>query len=186
MLFSLAGDLPWSRLVGVYRQWASTQKMPLRTNEALRRRLHQNGYSCKSFGEYLSPSAVASMIGIDVWSVRYWIRKGWLPAHREGTQFYVSRTELRRLARTRPKLFICKSEADLMQLLCDRELSASIIRTQSKVRTGKPQRIRCLTNRQVYPSVTAAAAAVFVNRESISKAIRRNGRCAGHRWEYVI
>lgn len=186
MLFSLAGDMPWTAVVNTYWRWARGQDMPHRTEKALRRRIHINGYSCKSFGAYIDAAAVGQLLGIEGNSVRRWLRLGWLPGFREGTKWYVSRQELVRFAKKRPDLFQERPEADLMQLFCDPLLAKELANRHDRLRNGKRQPIFCVETGRVYGSMAEASEAVYVKRQSLSKAMRRNRPCAGYHWQFLV
>ena len=185
MLFSLAGDVPFSSLVRTYHQWASTEKFQYRTAEALMHRLKKNGYSARSFGEWLDTRAVSQFLGISVFKVRYWITTGLIRGHREGRRWYISRTGLRDLARRRPDLFQEQEETVLIQLLCDPTLAKELSERDERLPHGKRQRIRCIETGRVYKSMAEAGRHVYVCGRAISKAMLLGKPCAGLHWEFV-
>ena len=185
MLFSLTGDMPWSAVVATYRRWAKAENYPYRTERALRRKVHISGYSCKSTGEWLDTAAIGAYLGIEGNSVRRWVRNNWLPAYREGIKWYVSREKLRRFAKQRPDLFQERPEADLLQLLCDPILAKQLANRHARVRHGKRLPICCLETGKVYASMADAADAIYVRRQSLSRAMRENRPCAGYHWQFL-
>lgn len=185
MLFSLTGDMPWSAVVKAYHRWATAEKFPYRTEKALLRRVHVYGYSAKAVGEWLDPPAIGQLLGIGGNQVRRWIVQGWIRGHQEGVKWYISRKDLRDLAKRRPDLFQDRPETNLMQLLCDSALAKQLSKSSGRLRLGKGQKIRCLETGRTYNSMADAAEKIFVVRQTLSKAMREGRPCAGYSWKFV-
>jgi hypothetical protein len=185
MLFSLAGDMPFSRIKQVYDSWCNTHGLPIRTDRALRRRLEDNGYSLRSVGEWLTTAMVAELIGTSTLAIARWCNNGWVTVHREGHRRYISRKSLRKLARQRPILFSGANRDNLFQLLEDDELVTSIRQQYPTRAWAQPVKVRCIQTGKVYPSIKSAALAVYVTPQAIRHAINRGYRTAEYNWERV-
>lgn len=185
MLFSLTGDLPWSFVINAYHGWAAKQNLPYRTPKALLRRVHVKGYSAKAVGEWLDTTAIGQLLGIQGNQIRRWVVKGWIRGHHEGVRWYVSRNDLRDLARRRPGLFQGRPVQDLTQLLCDVELATELSKRHERLRHGRRLRIRCIETGRIYPSMADAGKHVHIGRQALSKAMREGRPCAGYSWKFV-
>lgn len=149
------------------------------------RRVHVHGYSAKSTGEWIDAAGVGELLGIEGNTVRRWIKNGWMRGHHEGVKWYVSRKNLRALARARPHLFQGRPASDLNQLLCDHHLAEQLSEHHQRLRQGARSRIKCLDTGRVYPSMADAAKKLFVHRQALSKAMREDRPCLGMRWQFV-
>ena len=185
MLFSLAGDVPWSCVVHAYHRWASAKKLPYRSAKALASKVEKNGYSAKAVGEWLDAAAIAELLGITSGQIRRWIANGWIHGHHEGVKWYISRKALRDLAKRRPGLFQGRPATDLTQLLCDSVLAKELSERHERMRHGQKLRIRCVETGRTYESMAEAGRKVHVGRKALSQAMHRGRPCAGFHWIFV-
>jgi hypothetical protein len=182
-LEALVGDVPFSLVVRRFNRWAADNGRPARSEKAIASRCKRSGLPLRCHGDWLSLRGVAEILGCSRARVRAWVHRGWLRAHRI-TYVYVSRLDLRRLARFRPHLFAGIDRWRLFQLLEDEAMAETIARLYP--RSGRaPKPTRCVETGRVWPTIQAAAKAVHVHRRAITIAVQCGGTCAGYHWELL-
>lgn len=184
-LCSMAGDMPWSKVVHHYRSWATAKGLPLRTERAMRKQLEMRGISLQCYGSWVTTTTVAEMIGTSSAAIRRWVANGWVESYAEGSKNYISRRSLRSLATERPILFSGGDRMLLFELLEDAELVDSIRQQYPKRVWNLPTRVRCIDTGKVYPSISRASRAVYVTSQALRQGLQRGHRIAGYRWEKV-
>jgi hypothetical protein len=118
-----------------------------------------------------------------------WIERGLLPAWRRravagATRFYVARRDLVAFAKEHPELLGGIPAQRLVMALEDERLAAEIAEKHRR-RPAAARRVRAVEAGKVFPSVRAAARAMWVTHQAIQFALRSGGTCAGFHWEEV-
>ena len=185
-LLELAGDLPFPMLCRKFNRQAAQQGWPIRSPGSIRTAIYRHHGSSYPVGEWLTVAQAGLMLGGSSAMVRHWVRRGWLPA-RTFTAVtkpfsYVSRTDLRILARKRPALFGGVPEAVLNEVLCDEKLAEHISAHYPR-RQAAPTPVRQVETGRRYPSIRAAALAAQVSYQAIQWALRTQKPIAGGHWQ---
>jgi hypothetical protein len=170
----LAGDVPWPALPQTYCNTVAQLGYPKRTGTALRRKCNDLGLSRAAIGRWVNAGLICQLMGVSYEAVQTLMRSDLLPGTRfggtRGHRYYFKRTDLRALARTHPHLFGGLSTAALTQLFDDPKLAKRV----AELGLPKHQQRRpvlCVETGKVYPSLSAAARAVFVTPKCISCAV---------------
>ena len=187
-LLELAGDLPFPMLCRRFNRMAALQGWPSRSPGSIRTAIYRNQGSSYSVGEWITVAQAGLMLNGSSAMVRHWVRRGWLPA-RTFTAVskpfsYVSRTDLRILARSRPELFGGLSQATLNEVLCDEALAEHLAANYPR-RQAAPTPVRQVETGRRYPSIRAAALAAQVSYQAIQWALRTQRPIAGGHWQFV-
>jgi hypothetical protein len=181
----LAGNVPSDRLCRSYNHWASCNGYPLRTRLALVVMAGRLRLSLRTYGSYVTPGLITSLLPFSAQVCDRWIRLGWLPVYRPpGSRHrYIARADLVAFARARPlELAGCSYEV-LMQLLEDHALAVLIAGFPSR-RANTPKAVLCVESGRVYPSICAAARAHYVVHRAITWAIETGNCAAGRHWTW--
>jgi len=187
----LAGDQPWSLATAAYGLWASAHGYPRRSPHALRFAASSHGLSIVSEGQWIRLSVLRQALGLSITVTDRLRAKGILRVHAEGPgRHYISRTEIRRLARRRPDLFAGVDPSHLAILLDpdayrDQRLIEDLASRPVAYRHGRPRPVICLTTGERFPSAEAAGQAVFVTSPAIRQAILRRTPSAGKHWGWL-
>jgi DNA-binding transcriptional MerR regulator len=170
----LAGDVPWPALPQVYWNTVRQHGYPQRTGTALRRKCNDLGLSRAAIGRWVNAGLICQLMEISYEAVQTWMRNGLIEGKRfgetKGHRYYFTRSSLRALARTHPHLFGGLSTAALTQLFDDPKLAKQV----AELGLPKHQQRRpvlCVETGITYPSLSAAARAVFVTPKCISCAL---------------
>ena len=174
----LLGDQPFAVVVSMYRKWASTKAMPLRTPRAIKCQAYRLQQSLRPTGLWLSSSAIGEMLGKDRSTVKLWANNGWVK--RRGR--VMSRAGVQQLARDRPWIFGGCNRSGMVQLLEDEALVDSILEAYPS-RYGRPMQVVCSTTGRRYRSARAAAKACYLDRCTVTTAIREGREAFGLRFE---
>jgi hypothetical protein len=185
----LAGELPAKRAITVYRRWANREGFPARSAMAIEQAAYRHGLSLAATGEWLTVGGIAGLLGIAGDTPLGWIERGLLPAWRRrslkaATRFYVARRDLVAFAKAHPELLGGIPEQRLVMAIEDDRLAAEIAATHRR-RPAAARRVRAVEAGKVFPSVRAAARAMWVTKPAIQFALRKGGTCAGFHWEEV-
>lgn len=182
-LSSLAGDLPWRMVPGVFNRGR-----PYRTPTALRRKADGLGLLRRSVGQFVTAGAITAATGLSYETVRRWILTGELVARRYGKggafPYFIRRQDLRAFARRHPEPFGGLTEAELIQLL-DSEMLAAEIAVMGLPRYTQLVEVECVETGKRFPSILAAAAAAFVTPQRMRVVCNRGGRANGRRYRRV-
>ena len=186
----MAGNTPLPLLTKVYNQWARVMGYSLRTQKAILRRGYEIGLSFELVGDWITCEYIAGVLGCHRSRPGEWVEDGLLKAWRTGRGVrrkpYIRREWLREMARSHSEKLAGYGEGPLTVLLEDDELVEWLMGLgQRRPRPTPRKRVRCVDTGRVYPSIKAAAAAVFVTHRAITHAIRRGTRSAGCRWEFM-
>jgi hypothetical protein len=188
ILDSLAGDMPLHMLITTYQNTAAQYKLPKRNPYAIYQKLKHLKIKWRSTGEWITPNEVAIMMGVDWKTVKRLIDNKKLTVKRfidaPHTQCYVSRTDLRKLARKHPEIFGGMAEVDLVQLL-DSEHCAAKIAAMALPKRKQKKRVICIETGEVFESISAAARAAFVVRQGIQRAITHGGAANGRHYAWA-
>lgn len=173
-LHLLAGDVPWPELPKIYWNTVRQHGYPRRTSTALRRKCNDLGLQRAAIGKWVNAGLICQLMGVSYEAVQTWMRNGWLPGKRFGTtrghRYYFTRASLRALAQTHPHLFGGLSIANLTQLFDNSTLAEEIAALDlPKHQQRRP--VRCVETGIVYPSISAAARAVYVTPKCIYDAL---------------
>ena len=185
----LAGDVPWPALPQTYWNTVRQHGYPKRTGTALRRKCNDLGLGRAAIGRWVNAGLICQLMGISYEAVQTLMRSGLLPGTRfggtRGHRYYFKRTDLRALARTHPHLFGGLSTAALTQLFDEPKLAKRVAELGlPKRRQRRP--VLCVETGITYPSLSAAARAVYVSVKCISCALDRPDKTsASYTWRSV-
>ena len=185
----LAGDVPWPALPQTYWNTVRQHGYPARTATALRRKCNDLGLSRAAIGRWINAGLICKLMGISYEAVQTLMRSGLLPGTRfggtRGHRYYFKRTDLRRLAATHPHLFGGLDCAALTQLFDDEKLAKRVAELQlPRLQQRRP--VLCVETGITYPSLSAAARAVYVTPKCISSALDRPDKTsASFTWRSV-
>ena len=182
----LAGDVPWPALPQTYWNTVRQHGYPRRTATALRRKCNDLGLQRAAIGRWVNAGLICKLMGISYEAVQTLMRSGLLPGTRfggtRGHRYYFKRTDLRRLAGSHPHLFGGLGSAALTQLLDDEKLAKRVAELQlPRLQQRRP--VLCVETGITYPSLSAAARAVYVTPKCISSALDRPDKTsASYTW----
>jgi len=182
----LAGDVPWPALPKAYWCTVRLRGYPRRTATALRRKCNDLGLSRAAIGRWINAGLICQLMGVSYEAVQTWVRRGLISGtrfgHTRGHRYYFKRSDLRALARTHPHLFGGLSTAALTQLFDNAALAKQVVALGlPKRRQRRP--VLCVETGIIYPSVSAAARAVYVTPKCISCALDRPDKTsASYTW----
>jgi hypothetical protein len=170
----LAGDVPWPALPQVYWNTVRQHGYPKRTGTALRRKCNDLGLQRAAIGRWVNAGLICKLMDISYEAVQTWMRNGLLPGTRfgetKGHRYYFKRCDLRRLAGTHPHLFGGLDCAALTQLFDEPKLAKRVAELGlPKHQQRRP--VRCVETGTTYPSISAAARAVYVTPKCIHDAL---------------
>lgn len=185
-LLELAGDHPFPMLCRMYNRMAGNQGWPLRKPQGIRSAVYRYGGTTYAVGEWITVTQACHMLGGSNRLVDYWIEKGWIPC-RSFTKSakcyrYISRSDLRRLARERPHVFGGIDKATLNEVLCDERLAEHIAANHPRRHSIPAPVIQVETVRR-FPSIKAAARATYVTHQALQYALRTQKPIAGFHWK---
>jgi hypothetical protein len=192
-LIEITGDAPWHLAPRRYNQWATAHGFTERTRWAMGARLKRIGMAADGCGEWLTPSLMHRLLGVAKNRPRGWVQR-WPDILRPCCPFgpsgrvYVRRSDIRRLARLHPEEFAGISRANLVMLLESEQLADQIADAYPHPPTPslkQPRPVINITTGDRFPSVTAAAQAVYVHQSRITRAARNGWRAAGFHWVYA-
>ena len=170
----LAGDVPWPALPDAYWNTVRQHGYPRRTATALRRKCNDLGLGRAAIGRWVNAGLICQLMEISYEAVQTWMRSDLLPGKRfgetKGHRYYFRRCDLRHLAGTHPHLFGGLPISNLTQLFDDAKLAAKIAELElPKHQQRRP--VLCVETGKTYPSISAAARAVYVTPKCIYDAL---------------
>ena len=170
----LAGDVPWPVLPRIYWNTVRYHGYPSRTPAALRHKCDELGLSRAAIGNWVNAGLICTLMEVSYESITAWRCSGILPGTRygdtRGHRYYYKRSDLHHLARTHPHLFGGLSFAALTQLFDDARRAKRVVELGlPKLQQCRP--VLCVETGKVYPSLSAAARAVYVTTKCISVAL---------------
>lgn len=187
-LTELFGDIPSPRVPDAYNRWASDNGYVTRTAAAIWEKAHRIGCSSRQVGEWLTISDIARILAVDTNRIERWRRqfrailRPYAPFNGPRGSVYISRTNLRALARRHPDQMGGLDADRLFMLIEDRDLADHV--ATFPLRRGGPRRpVRCIDTGETFPTIAAAARAVGLDKQCICQALARGWRAAGRRWE---
>jgi hypothetical protein len=170
----LAGDVPWPALPDIYWNTVRQHGYPRRTGTALRRKCNDLGLQRAAIGRWVNAGLICQLMQISYEAVQTWMRNGLIAGKRfgdtKGHRYYFKRCDLRRLAGTHPHFFGGLDCAALTQLFDDPKLAKQV----AELGLPKHQQRRpvlCVETGTTYPSISAAARAVYVSPKCIYDAL---------------
>jgi len=173
-LYLLAGDVPWPVLPQVYWNTVRQHGYPQRTGTALRRKCNDLGLQRAAIGRWVNAGLICQLMDISYEAVQTLMRSGLLPGKRfgetQGHRYYFRRCDLRHLADSHPHLFGGLPISNLTQLFDDAKLAIKIAELElPKHQQRRP--VLCVETGTTYPSISAAARAVYVTPKCIYDAL---------------
>ena len=185
-LYLLAGDVPWPVLPQIYWNTVRQHGYTRRTGTALRRKCNELGLGRAANGRWVNAGLICKLMEVSYEAVQTWMRNGLLTGKRYGTTkghpYYFKRTSIRALARTHPHLFGGLPVSNLTQLFDDDKLATEIAALElPKHQQRRP--VLCVETGTTYPSISAAARAVYVTPKCIYEALDRPDKTsASYTW----
>jgi hypothetical protein len=190
-LEATCGDRPWPLVVQAYNNWAAQSAYPRRTSLALERKAQALGIFRRSEGHYITSGAISEILGLDRATPLRWIRRGLLPSWRNGEgrsyAHYVSRAELRRLARENPAFFR-RYEYSRLVMLFDAPAVADLVYEvcpSNVIVRGRKRPVECVETGRRYDSIKAAARAAYVTSSRLWSVLDTNETANGLHWRSV-
>jgi hypothetical protein len=173
-LYLLAGDVPWPVLPQVYWNTVRQHGYPQRTATALRRKCNDLGLGRAAIGRWVNAGLICQLMEVSYEAVQTLMRSGLLPGKRfgetKGHRYYFRRCDLRHLADSHPHLFGGLPISNLTQLFDDAKLAIKIAELElPKHQQRRP--VLCVETGTTYPSISAAARAVYVTPKCIYDAL---------------
>jgi DNA-binding transcriptional MerR regulator len=170
----LAGDVPWPALPQIYWNTVRQHGYPRRTGTALRRKCNDLGLQRAAIGRWVNAGLICQLMGISYEAVQTWMRNGLIAGKRfgstKGHRYYFTRASLRALAKRHPHLFGGLPISNLTQLFDDTKLAIEIAALDlPKHQQRRP--VLCVETGTTYPSISAAARAVYVTPKCIYEAL---------------
>jgi hypothetical protein len=170
----LAGDVPWPALPDVYWNTVRQHGYPRRTGTALRRKCNDLGLQRAAIGRWVNAGLICQLMDISYEAVQTWMRNGLIAGKRfgdtKGHRYYFTRASVRALAKTHPHLFGGLPISNLTQLFDNITLAKEIAALDlPKHQQRRP--VLCVETGTTYPSISAAARAVYVTPKCIYDAL---------------
>lgn len=184
-LEAIAGDVPMRQVVITHNRWAKANGYPQRSYYACIKAGYSHRLRFRPIGNIVTLGLIQQTLDISGHQAREILDRCQVRQQQPLGRRYVERIELRRLARRHPELFAMATKAHLVQLLEDDELAEWIKRHQP-LRMGRNRKpIVCLETGETFPSVMAAATAVPIDRNWLTRSLRHGTTAAGFHWAYV-
>jgi hypothetical protein len=166
--------VPWPALPQTYCNTVAQLGYPKRTGTALRRKCCDLGLQRAAIGRWINAGLICQLMEVSYEAVQTLMRTGLLPGKRfgetQGHRYYFKRCDLRHLAASHPHLFGGLPVSNLTQLFDDAKLAAKIAALElPKHQQRRP--VLCVETGTTYPSISAAARAVYVTPKCISTAL---------------
>ena len=170
----LAGDVPWPVLPQVYWNTVRQHGYPRRTGTALRRKCNDLGLQRAAIGKWVNAGLICKLMDISYEAVQTWMRNDLIAGKRfgdtKGHRYYFTRASVRALARKHPHFFGGLPISNLTQLFDDAKLATEIAALElPKHQQRRP--VLCVETGTTYPSISAAARAVYVTPKCIYQAL---------------
>lgn len=186
-LEELVGQTAFDRVCQRWNHWAKGQGIPERSQQSLRKKAQENGWTVFAWGDWVLVGEVARLTGKHRSAIHKWIAAGWLTREGKARASAVSRLELRRLARQRPQLFGGIERSRLVQLLEVEDLVDQILEQCPKGWQSRTngQRVRWVNRGQTFGSYAAAGRAAHIDPHAIRQGIAEGRLVCGHRFELM-
>lgn len=184
-LEAIAGDFPIRQIARIYNCWASANNYPKRSYYTILKTGYKHNLRFRPIGRQITHGVIMHVLEITAHQAHLILDYCQTRQRSLKSRRYVERVELRRIARRQPELFAMATRANLVQLLEDEGLADWILQHQPQ-RLGRNRKpIRCVETGQVYPSILAASRAVPIDRNWLTRSIRRGTTAAGFHWTYI-
>jgi len=174
MLASLAGDVPVPILVAAYNRWASEHKFGKRTRWAILSRARLLNADLEVCGSWIAYPILIDALGP---RVAKWVDSKQLESHKMGRLRFIKRCELRSFAENHPRLFSGLSVSDLVMILDSVPLAEKLAAQAPYPKPGVPRQVVCKETGKKYPSLTSAAKAHYVHKNTVLNSIRTGRPC---------
>jgi hypothetical protein len=187
MLESIAGNMPSKHLAACYNSWASKSGYPPRSVNAIKSMMSRSKISRRAEGEWITCSYIADVLGLKIDTPQRWAEKGFIECYRNrgrSTHRYFRRSDLVEMARKHPSLLGGIDRNNLLALLEDEDLVGFIAASHPR-RKGSGMPVEAIESGRIFPSVKAAARALYVTPQGIHSAMRIGGTCAGFHWRRI-
>lgn len=192
----LLGDYPFGLIVKYYQKWATENGWPARSRTSISDKIARIGKSKIPVGEYITSGTLKSLLNVGSKTIGRWT-SDFLPAEsytgddsritgEKPGKRYFKRKEIVKLARCRPELFAGTSKDNLFLLLEDEELAEQISQKYPRRIGRDPRPVVCVETGKRYSSVTEAAKEVYVTKNAIFNAMRKNRTAAGYHWRSAV
>jgi hypothetical protein len=174
ILYLLVGDVPWPVLPQTYCNTVCQLGYPKRTGTALRRKCNDLGLQRAAIGKWVNAGLICELMEISYEAVQTWMRNGLIVGKRfgdtQGHRYYFTRSSICTLARKHPHFFGGLPVSNLTQLFDNITLAEEIAALKlPKYQQKRP--VLCVETNITYPSISAAARAVYVTPKCISTAL---------------
>lgn len=184
LLYSLAGDMPFQMVVTAFRHQAAMNGWEVRTANALLTKARRFGLRFRQVsGSWMTTGSISAVLGLSLHVVNRWFQRfPDIPRKRIGPVWYYRRSDLRSWASRHGHLFGGIPPSTLFMLFENQQLAdwlAEQYPTRPTGCTRPPGKVRCIETGRVYPSHAAAAKAHWVQRSTISLAVKTGGKVAG-------
>lgn len=178
-LHLIAEAQPLPDLVTRFNRMAARQGWPERTQASIEVKLRRLGICTKSTLDQVSIGTLANTLGINRSRIRRWIVCG-LPARMlNPTRRAIALKDLRSFAKLHPQRFYGIEPERLEWIGID----------PTSIPSDTPQGVRVPMQRldtgEIYPSITEAACASYVDLRALQAALRDDRPCAGIQWKRV-
>lgn len=190
-LMQLGGDVPRPILDSQYNAWARRHGFPTRSRKAVLLKANRHRISLRAVGSWLTTGGLAGILGLPPSTVESWLcRYPDLPRRTFGRQLvrYVNRDQFKAWVLDHQHLLGGIQRARLVMLLGDGVLADRILERYPNRPTGMEataKAVRCLDDGRVWPSIRAAAQAVYVTHSGLWHALQDRRPVAGMRFELV-
>ena len=177
-----SGCHPGKRMTSEFNRAANRNGWMPRTAAAIRCQMNRLALSARPTEANWNTGTLARTLGCSHSRTKKWRRDG-APFYRVGQRWSITADGLRAWLRANPDRAFGLDRESLAWVIGPD--AANQILAAAKQPTGIPRPVRRVSDGRIFPSLRAAAQAVHVEAKSIGSSIRREGTCAGYRWEYV-
>lgn len=200
------GDVPVRLALQAHRCWAKRNGRPIRSMKSFLSKISVLKLRRRSTGEWISAGAIATYLGNHSNTVVSWIKRSdeknrWIDGKLHGRQFpvysdrttgkrtcpcwYVKRSDLRDFARRNPHFFNHLDRMTLVALFDQEAAADAVLSAERRSYNSMRRRVRCVETGEEFPSISAAAKAQPIARESVNHAVNHGTTAAGFHWEAV-
>jgi hypothetical protein len=186
-LEAIAGSTYTPKVIETYNRWAKRAGFPVRTKSAVLNACSRNKISRQAEGCFLTSGKIAEILDVAIDIPQRWAERSYVPTIHSGKHCdprFFRRSDLVKLAKEQPELFGGIERDRLFLLLEDADLADSIAARFPR-RKGSGTAVQAIESGRIFPSVRAAAKALYVTPQGIHSAMRINGTCAGYHWRRI-
>lgn len=179
LLEKLTGVEPFPIIVERLQAYQRRKLLPERSATAIEMQIKRLGLSRRCTLDNLNGSELAAALGVPYSRIRNWLSRSALPLH--ATHAHTPRVRLKDLrdwAEANPRLLVSIDADRLDWLLGDPELVKAIGKARPVTR-GKACPVLRVDTGEAFPTIKAAAAAIYISPPALRQALDRNRSCAG-------